>query len=183
MAESGIDQDMTFYAQWEEKEEQKDINLLGNTDNQKFTIGKDKDLTFILNTDRISGKVLVNGEELSENKGDYTWEFAEGIYPTVTLSEEYMKTLEVGTYTIKFVLANGTKAQTTFTIVENQIIDDKDENIKEDNIKEENSKTENKPVNNTNNPPTGDNIFIYVGILGLSVIGILFVTKFKRNIK
>jgi len=170
IAESGISEDMIFYAQWEEVEEQEDIDFMSDTDNQKFTIGKDKDLIFILNTDRNYGKVLVNDEELSETKGDYTWEFAEGIYPTITLSEDYMKTLNVGTYTIKFVLTNGIKAETTFTIVENET------------IKEDNNKIENKPINNTNNPPTGDNILLYVGILGISVIGILITTKLK-NIK
>lgn len=192
MAEVGIDSDRTFYAQWKEVEkEQEEISFMGDTDNQKFTIGTDKTLVFILNSDRHYGKVLVNGEELIETKGDYTWNFLEGSYPTITLSEDYMKSLKTGTYNIKFVLDNGTEAKTIFTIVEN-----KDTNNKEDinkpvenddknneNIDKNNADNTSKDNNSQKNPPTGDNVFIYAALFLISVIGMLITTKLKRKVK
>jgi len=179
MAESGIDQDMTFYAQWEEIKEEPNKNyFIGNTDNQEFTLGEDTTLIFIIDSNRGYGKVLVDGKELNEAKGDYTWNFLEGTYPTIKLTEEYMKTLDVGTHTIKIIVDNGIEDETIFTIIQKQNNDKDDE-------KEEASNTEinNEVSNPNNNPPTGDNILIFIGLLSISVIGIIITTKFKRNSK
>lgn len=207
MAESGIDQNRTFYAQWEEKQEQKDIELMGNTDNQKFTKGEDEDLTFILNSNRSYGKVIVNENEVSEE--NYTWHFLEGTYPTITLSEDYMKTLGIGTYNIKFLIDNGTKAETTFIIIENTNVDDTDNKDNEDDSITKNDKNNNEVednknnqitnneivddeivnninnnvvINQTNNPETGDNVLVFIGLLFISMVVIIITSKAKRNI-
>ena len=217
MAESGIDTDMTFYAQWKEVEkeesESKKNYFMENYEQQEFVIGTDTTLLFILNTDRSYGKVFVDGVELSDTNQDYTWHFLEGEFPSITLSENYMKTLKVGTHTIKFIVDNGVEAETTFTIVESENIDNitedndaedndsKDDNV-EDNDTENNdvesddlesdytedndvteNKPENKPANKTNNPQTGDNILLFIGLLLISVIGIGITTKFRREAK
>ena len=114
-SEAGIESDTTFYAQWKEIEK---IDFIGNIENQEFIVGDDKTLAFTLDTDKTYGKVLVNDVELSQANGDYSWAFLEGSFPYIKLSESYMKTLKVGTHTIKFVLDNGNEAETTFTIVE-----------------------------------------------------------------
>ena len=161
--EAGIDEDMTFYAKWE-KVELKQIKLFEDSEKQEFIKETDKDLMFLLDNDRGNGKVYVNGKELSEENGDYVWHFLEGTYPSIMLSEDYMKTLKVGEYTIKFVLDDGREVETTFTVVEPQI--------------EEEEKN-----NNLKNPPTGDNIQIYVTMFIVSVLGIgaIILIKSKRQ--
>lgn len=185
MAEVGIDSDGTFYAQWKEvKKEQEEISFMGDTDNQKFTIGTDKNLVFTLDSNRANGKVLVNGVELSNTKGDYTWNFLEGSYPTITLSEDYMKSLKPGTYTIEFILDNGAKAKTTFTIVEKENVNDKKDNEKIENTIKDNVNIE-KDTNNDskNNPPTGDNFSMFIGLFVISLVGVAITTKLKRKVK
>ena len=129
------------------------IDFIGNSEKQKFIKGTDKTLTFILDNDRGYGKVFVNGVELSEENGDYKWHFLEGIYPSIILSEEYMKTLKPGKYTIKFEIENVGGNETTFTVVE------------------------------TKNPPTGDSIIIYMAIFVVSIIGIaaIIINKNKET--
>jgi len=143
------------------------IEFLGDLEKQEFVKGTDKTLIFILDNDRGNGKVFVNGVELSEKNGDYTWNFAEGTYPTITLSEEYMKTLKPGKYTIKFEVENVGEAETTFTIVEQE--KDSEEDIVD---------------NNSENPKTGDNIVIYITTFIVSIIGIsaIIINK-KQNTK
>lgn len=181
--ESGIDDDMIFYAKWEQKE-LKQIKVFEHSENQEFFIGKDKKLIFELDNDRGEGKVFVDGEELNEKDGDYTWNFVEGTYPSITLCEEYIKTLKVGKHTIKFIIDEEFYAKTTFEIVENKDVEDDDkEDDVENDIKDNNSDKDKKEENNLNNPKTGDNILIFVGILIISIIGILVTTKLRKNIK
>lgn len=178
--------------------------FMGNTDNQEFVVGEDTNLIFIIDSDRSYGKVLVDGKELNETKGDYTWNFLEGTYPTIKLSEDYIKTLGLGTHTIKIIVDNGIEDETTFTIIEKQNSDDKNDNITEDEDKgennnenintENNDKTNNDEITNnnnenkndisstTNNPQTGDNILLFIGLLLISCVGII-ITKYKRNSK
>ena len=169
--EVGIDQDMTFYAKWE-KVELKQIKLFEDSKNQEFVIGEDKELIFIIDNDRDNGKVFVDEKELSEENGDYTWEFVEGIYPSIMLSEDYMKILEVGEYTIKFVLDDGRECETIFTVIEQEIENkDDNKNDSQDDIKN----------NNSNNPETGDNIGIYVTMFIVSVLGICAIILIKNK--
>lgn len=173
--------------------------FISNTDNQEFTLGKDTTLSFVIDSNRSYGIVLVDGKELSESKGDYTWNFVEGIYPYIELSEDYMKTLSVGTHTIKVIVDNGIEDETTFTIKEKENVDDtnnKDdeddtiiENDKDNNIVEDNEIADNEIENNdvisnpSNNPQTGDNILVFIGLLLMSVTIIIITSKAKRNIK
>lgn len=152
-----------------EKSELKQINLIGDTDNQEFIKGTDKTLTFILNN-RGYGKVFVDGVELNEANGDYNWALIESL-PYITISEDYLKTLKVGKHTIKFIVDNVGEAETTFTIVEQE---DKENNDK-DNTKEDTTK------DNSNNPQTGDNIMLYVAILGIAIIGIVVTTGLRKD--
>ena len=172
MGESGIDDDMTFYAKWEEKE-LKQIKVFEHSKNQEFVIGKDKKLIFELDNNRGEGKVFVDGKEISETDGDYTWNFVEGIYPSIALSEEYIKTLELGKHTIKFIVDEEFYAKTTFTIIEA-------ETDKQNDIVDSNSNIE---EHTTNNPKTGDNILVFAGVFIISTMGIFVTTKLKKNYK
>ena len=48
-------------------------------------------LMFLLDNNRGNGKVYVDDKELSEENDDYVWHFLEGTYPSIMLSEDYMK--------------------------------------------------------------------------------------------
>ena len=137
------------------------IEFIGNSENQKFIKETDKTLIFILDNNRGNGKVYVNGVELSEKDGDYTWQYVEGIYPTIILSEEYMKTLKPGKYTIKFEIENVGGAETTFTV-----------------IKEINEDITN---NDSEVPKTGDNIVIYIATFIVSILGISAIIINKKH--
>jgi len=200
--EAGIDKEMEFYAKW------KPINpFMQNSINQTFEIGKDKTLSFTLlieDTNKKDKTVYVDGEKLSMENGDYTSENLDS-YPYITISENYMTTLKVGTHTIKIVLKDGTEAETIFEIIElagsvaggtvmpepdnndekNETIkptptstpgnnDEKDETIKPIPT----STPENKPT--LNNPPTGDNILLFVGLLMISLIGIIAIRNYRK---
>jgi len=175
--EAGIDQDMTFYAKWE-KVELKQIKLFKDSENQEFVLGKDNKLIFELNIDGGKGKVFVDGRELSEIEGDYTWEYVEGIYPCIQLSENYMKTLKVGEHAIEFRLDDGRKVGTIFTVAEVQV--DEEQTVEEETKDEEkDSVTNDIKNNNSNNPETGDNILIYVVMFIVSILGMAAIMLIK----
>ena len=166
------------------------INFIGDSENQKFTIGMDKTLMFILDNDRGYGQVFIDDVELSQNNGDYSWEFVEGTYPIIKLSEAYMNSLKPGKYAIKIEVEDFGVAETTFKIVKNESAENKDNNSgnitiedSQDNKNIENtiSDTDNTDNTNSNNPKTGDNILLFFGLLLISVIGIVITTKFKRK--
>ena len=175
MGEFGIDQDMTFYAEWEKLEP---IKLFEDSENQEFVIGTEKQLIFIIDNDRGNGIVFVNDKELSEENGDYVWHFLEGTYPSIMLSEDYMKALELGEYTIKFVLDDGREVETTFTIVEKEVENEDDD---ANNPQDEENVKEDVKENASNNPITGDNIGIYVAMFVISVIGIGSIILIKKK--
>ena len=141
------------------------IKFLGDSEKQKFFKENDKTLLFILDSDRGNGKVFVDGVELSEK--DYTWEFVEGIYPAITLSEEYMQTLTFGEYTIRFEVENIGEAETTFIVIEAFEAIDKD------------------VINNDlESPKTGDNILVIGSIALIAlIIGITAVIIYKKQNK
>ena len=175
MGESGIYEDMTFYAKWE-KVELKQIKIFENYQNQEYIKGKDKKLIFILDNDRGSGEVFVDDKKIDKENINYTWEFSEGIYPAITLSEDYLKTLGLGKHTIKFIVEDEFYAETKFTIAEKKIENENnnlDNSTAGDKIKDENS----------DNPQTGDNIMLYVVILALSVVGIVTIIIIRKHFK
>lgn len=114
MAESGLDQDMIFYAQWE-KEKPKKIEFMSGSNDQKYIKGTDKNLSFYLNTNIFCNKILINNIELNRDNGDYGTGIAES-FLYINLSEELMNSLKIGTHTIKVVFDENTFAETTFII-------------------------------------------------------------------
>jgi len=176
MSEVGIDKEITFYAQWKEIEK---IDFAGNTDKQEFTIGTDKTLTFTLDTDKSYGKVLVDDVELSENNGDYSWTFLEGSFPYIKLSENYMKTLKVGTHTIKFVLDNGNEAEAIFTIVE-KVAEEKKEDQKQENITKEEPSKELDETPRMGNSYNKNNKLIF-GLIFVIILVFKFLNKKINN--
>jgi len=179
--ESGVDGDMILYARWEitKKFTQDSIN-------QTFEVGTDKTLSFTLlieDTDKENRTVYIDGEKLSMNDGDYTSQNLDS-YPYITLSENYMKTLKTGTHTIKIVLKDVKEAETTFKVIEKILTEteeilETDKEEKEENIEKTPTITPTtKPI--TTNPQTGDNIWMFIGLLGFAVVGIITIRKYKK---
>lgn len=103
---------------------------------------------------------------------------AENGKTVISIKESFLKTLSDGEYQIISVYSDG--EATAYFTVKNIISGPSTGSI--EGSKEPEVDDVNKG-NATNNPPTGDNILVFVGILGLSVIGILTTTKFKKIIK
>jgi len=170
-------------------------------DNQKY-YGKDLQIKTSGELNRLSS-VKVNGTELDAS--NYTKESGSTI---VTLKNDYLKTLALGTYSLEIGYVDGTKIETKFVIDKIYSSDTEDEkdkdkdNISEttegiineakdqsdkDNIQSENNNINNDLTNNNNtnsvyNPQTGDNIVLYILILVVSSIGIIITTlKFKEQ--
>ena len=112
----------------------------------------------------IFSKAYINGVEL--DRANYT--LAEGS-TILTLTDEYLETLSVGTYTIKAEYTNGTDAETTFTIASVP------EKI-EDQVKEET-----KVEDTLKNPTTGDNIIFITMLFIIALAGTTITFKARKN--
>lgn len=183
--EAGVDKNMELYAKW------KPINpFMDDSVNQSFTIGGNKTtLSFTLlieDTNKKDRNVYIDGEKLSMEDGDFTSQNADS-YPYITLSEDYMKTLKTGTYTIKIVLSDGQEAETTFKVIERagigtgEAIPAPDNEEKEEIIKPTPTSVPNK-IDKDDTPKTGsvEMINYIVVITILSAIGIIAVRKYKK---
>lgn len=82
-----------------------------------------------------------------------------------TLGVDYLNTMSAGTHTISFIYNDGS-VSTSLTVPS----------------KEENTVTKQteQVSNNTNNPKTSDNVYIYISLCAISIIGLLFI---KTNLK
>lgn len=129
------------------------LEIIIETEPEKyeFISGKDatyesKELVFKLNgLYSLFDKLYVNDIELSSD--NYT--VIEGS-TIITLSNEYLKTLNAGTYKLKATYTNGASDETTFTI--NSIPTEGGSSVE--------------------NPSTGDNILSYVCLCFVSIIGL-----------
>ena len=114
------------------------------SDNQVFN---GEDLVFKIDAPySLFLKVYINDEELDAN--NYTSKKGSTI---ITLSKEYLNTLEKGTYNIKATFTNGKVATSSFIINKEDVIE---------------------------NPSTGDNLVKYIIIFMISIIGIINFKKY-----
>ena len=150
--------------------------------NKTFKVGKDK-VTFEINADysyfEEGGKVYIDGKEIDE----FTSKAGSTI---ITVSDEYIASLEEGEHTLKVAFNNGANATAKFTIEKEKAAEEK---IEEE---EEKEKTENKTVESVaekenkdviNNPKTGDNIIVWISIMIVSILGVVVTIIFKRKEK
>ena len=106
------------------------------------------DLTFKCDGElELLDKVYINGNELP--KEYYTLKKGSTI---ITIKKEYLSKLDKGNYTLELKYSNGKVAKTSFQI----------------ESKEEETKTE-----NVKNPATSDNVGFYIGVLTLSLLGMI----------
>lgn len=169
-----------------EIEELKQINLTEDSINQEFIKGTDEFLAFTLINNQGTGKVFIDGIELNKDNGDYGWGHAENL-PYIKISETYLTKLKSGKHTIKFVIENVGEAETTFTIVEPEDKENNNDDNKGNVPSNDNNNTNNGNANiegnNSNNPQTGDNIMLYVAILGISTMGIVVTTIVRKKLQ
>lgn len=118
---------------------------------------QDTDLVFTLDGEYdLVDKVLINGNELDSS--NYT--ITEGS-TILTLKDEYLKTLDTGTYELTVTYTNGSSDTTTFTINENEEITIP--------VEEEQDST----TDTVDNPKTFDEIPFYAGLGLVSIVGLI----------
>lgn len=178
--------------------EAKEYNFIEGA-NQTYTIGKSESATF-----KIDGEfdkflnVKIDGKEIS----DFT---AKSGSTVITLSKSYLESLTVGEHTIIATFTDG-RATTKFTIAKEEATNPGTDQTGSTNPTTPPEGSESTPPggsgtatpedtgstppessgenkDNSNNPKTGDNILLFVGILTISVIGIWATTKFKKVVK
>lgn len=110
-------------------------------------------------------KLYINDEELDKTK----YEVSEG-KTKVTISKEYLDTLEAGDYTVKAEFTNGSVAVSTLTKKEIETIE---ENKEENKVKDKEEK----------NPQTLDMITIYLMIGIVSIIAIAGSATYMKKVK
>ena len=132
------------------------INIATQAIKYKFIEGENQtyngtDLTFKTNADySLFDSIYINDTKLNENYY-YTNE------NSITLTNDYLKTLDNNTYNLKINYKNGTSVETTFII-------------------------NNLAVTDINNPKTSDSILIYIGSCILALTCLVFTGRYlKKN--
>ena len=141
--------------------------------------------------DEITADIEIIAEAIRLSEYKVTINKVEGV--TITPNGVIDEILEGSNLDIKIKADEGYKitsvkindVEQTLPLDEDMItLKDINEDIKvvvEAEKKEVNKNADNE--NNTNNPKTGDNILLIVGILVISIIGIIFTTKFRKKNK
>lgn len=151
------------------------INATFKPINYQFTGGEDAtyqdtDLVFTLDGEyELVDKVLVNGNELDPSN----YMITEGS-TVLTLKDEYLKTLDAGTYELTVTYTNGSSDTTTFKINEKEEVTNPVENNQDMNKED-----------TVNNPKTFDGILFYVGLGLISIVGLtgagIYFKKYAHN--
>lgn len=124
-------------------------------------------LTFVLDGEASLFKDLYIDGKLVD-KGNYEIKSGSTI---VTISSDYLETLDIGNHKIKAIYSNGSTPETNFSVVEKTISEDnKNEEIITSN---ETTKIE--------NPQTGDNIIMYIAIMLMSALGVFGTVVFIKK--
>lgn len=157
----------------EEKNEKVTYKVLDG-EGQKVNIDKEEKLSFRFDIEyskfSTSGKVFIDDKLIdSEN---YTSKEGSTI---ITFNNEYVKKLALGEHNLKVEVDDG-DANTKFVIEKDKIDDEEIKNIdiSNDKVVEENK---------TNNPLTGDNIVIYIGMFIIAVFGMIDIVIYKKRNK
>lgn len=142
-------------------------------ENQKVNIDKEEKLSFRFDIEyskfSTSGKVFID-DKLVESS-NYTSKEGSTI---ITFNDEYTKNIPLGEHNLRIEVADG-DVNTKFEIEKNKI---------EEQEKDNSNISNNKVVeeNKTNNPSTGDNIDIYIGMFIMAVVGtVAIVIHNKKN--
>ena len=148
---------------------------IDNTANQTYTINKDETLTFRINADyslfENGGKVYVDDALVSSD--NYTSKSGSTI---ITFTKDYISSLSEGNHTLKVAFNNGGTATTKFTIAKaNTQTTEETENTTTETTVTETEKS--------NNPQTGDNIILFIGLFVIATLGTYVVIKYNKKSK
>lgn len=128
-------------------------------------------LTFVLDGEASLFKDLYIDGKLVD-KGNYKIKSGSTI---ITISSDYLETLDIGNHKIKVIYTNGSTPETNFSVVKKTISEDnKNEEI-------ENPKTSDDINEEIENPKTFDNINIFVMINIVSILTIIGLFVYKKN--
>lgn len=150
-----ITSNITLYAKWAVGS----YNVIDG-DEQKYEINKGTDISFTIdaayNLFENGGKVYIDDSLL--DAANYTASEDGNGNTVITLKSSYLNTLSVKDHSLKVEFNNGGKANGTFTIVDNS----------------------GEGGDPSGNPKTGDKVYAYVGLLLLSVFGLVLSKIFKK---
>lgn len=118
-----------------------------------------------------SGKVYVDDALVSSD--NYTSKSGSTI---ITFTKDYMSSLSEGEHTLKVAFNNNGIATTKFTIakVNTQITEETENTTTETTVTE---------TEKSNNPQTGDNIILFIGLFVIATLGTYVVIKYNKNSK
>ena len=141
-------------------------------DNQVIETEENKDLVIKANgsLDKFV-KLLVDGVEVDEE--NYTLESGSTI---VTLKTAFLNTLSAGNHTLTFVYNDGS-VDANFRVASADTTTDNDTSTTT------NSSTDNNTSASTakSNPKTGDRIMLWITILGISTLGLVSISVYKKR--
>ena len=137
--------------------------------------------TFEINADyslfEDGGKVYVDDELVSSD--NYTSKSGSTI---ITFTKEYMSSLSEGEHTLRVAFNNGGSATTKFTVAKASIPTENTNITSEETTETNENATTETATTTSNNPKTGDNITIWIGLMIVSMLGVAGTVKFvKKN--
>lgn len=143
--------------------------------NQTYTINEDETAIFRINADyslfENGGKVYVDDALVSSD--NYTSKSGSTI---ITFTKDYISSLSEGNHTLKVAFNNGGTATTKFTIAKaNTQTTEETENTTTETTVTETEKS--------NNPQTGDNIILFIGLFVIATLGTYVVIKYNKKSK
>lgn len=143
--------------------------------NQTYTINEDETAIFRINADyslfENGGKVYVDDALVSSD--NYISKSGSTI---ITFTKDYISSLSEGNHTLKVAFNNGGTATTKFTIAKaNTQTTEETENTTTETTVTETEKS--------NNPQTGDNIILFIGLFVIATLGTYVVIKYNKKSK
>ncbi len=146
----------------------------------KFEIDSSDDVKIKFDYDfsEVDGRVndvYINGKYIEYSLINKYFKFTEGSV-IVSVTNEYLKSLDAGTYDIDVELLSGEILRGSFVVEEANV-----ETTPEETTPEETTPEETVPEDDNVNPDTGDNIIIYIGIAIISLIGIIGIIYNKNK--
>jgi len=146
-------------------------------DNQKYE-GKDLSVKTSGELDRLTS-VKVNGEELATS--NYTKTSGSTI---ITLKNDYLKTLAIGTYTLELGYVDGTKIETKFVVDKLYNNDEGNGESSEGEVGGGAAGEAAQKPEKDDTPETGNNLkaerVMYTAILLITIVGVSVVAKLKK---
>ena len=153
--------------------------------NQTYTINEDDTATFRLNADyslfENGGKVYIDDALVSSD--NYISKSGSTI---ITFTKDYMSSLSEGEHTLKVAFNDNGTATTKFTIAKSNIqTTEETETTTAETATAETATAEEATTEavKSDNPQTGDNIILFMGLFVIATLGTCIIIKYNKNSK